>query len=186
MNLVSRAKAILMTPKQEWAAIDSEPLDVTALLTGYVIPLALIGPIARFIGFSIFGFGGILRMSIGWGISQAIVSFILAILGVFVLGWVVNALAPSFGATQNMPQAIKLSAYSMTAAWVAGIFYLIPSLSLLAGIGALYSLYLFYVGLPTLMKSPADKTPAYAVVVIVACIVVYFIVGMITSRVAYI
>ena len=186
MNLVSRAKAILMTPKQEWAAIDSEPLDVTALLTGYVIPLALIGPIARFIGFSVLGFGGILRMSIGWGISQAIASFILAILGVFVLGWVVNALAPNFGATQSMPQAIKLSAYSMTAAWVAGIFYLIPSLSLLAVIGALYSLYLFYVGLPTLMKSPADKTPAYAVVVIIACIVLYVIIGMITSRVGYI
>jgi hypothetical protein len=85
-----------------------------------------------------------------------------------------------------MPQAIKLAAYSMTAELVAGIFYLIPSLSMLAIVGALYSLYLFYVGLPTLMKSPADKTPAYAVVVIVACIVLYFIIGMITSRVAYI
>ena len=185
MNLVSRAKAILMTPKQEWAVIDSEPLDVTSLLTGYVIPLALIGPIARFIGFSVFGFGGFVRLSVGWGISQAIVTFVLAILSVFVLGWVVNALAPNFGATQSMPQAIKLAAYSMTAELIAGIFYLIPSLSVLAIIGALYSLYLFYVGLPILMKSPADKTPAYAVVVIVACIVLYWIIAMITSRVAY-
>lgn len=183
MNLVARAKAILMSPKQEWAAIDTEPLEVSALLAGYVIPLALIGPVARFIGFSVLGFGGLLRMSIGWGISQAIVSFALAIVGVFVLAWVINALAPRFGATQNMPQAIKLSAYSMTAAWVAGIFYIIPSLSLLAAIGGLYSLYLFYVGLPILMKSPADKTPAYAVVVIVSCVVVFIIIGAITSRI---
>ena len=185
MNLVTRAKAILMTPKQEWAAIDSEPLNVAALLTGYVIPLALIGPIARFIGFSIFGFGGLFRLSIGSGISMAIVSFILAIVGVFVLAWVINALAPSFGAKQDMPQAIKLAAYSMTAAWIAGIFYLLPALSMLALIGALYSLYLFYVGLPILMKAPEDKTPGYAIAVIVACIVVFYIIGVITSRMAY-
>lgn len=185
MNLVARAKAILMTPKQEWAAIDTEPLNVTALLTGYVIPLALIGPIARFIGFSVLGFGGLFRLSIGWGISQAILGFILAIVGVFVLAWVINALAPSFGAKKDMQQAIKLSAYSMTAAWIAGIFYLLPALSILALIGALYSLYLFYLGLPILMKSPGDKTPMYAVAVIVACIVVFFIIGSITSRMAY-
>ena len=50
MNLVARAKAILMTPKQEWAAIDAEPLNVSELLIGYVLPLAAIGPIARFMG----------------------------------------------------------------------------------------------------------------------------------------
>jgi len=98
---------------------------------------------------------------------------------------VINALAPSFGAKQDMPQAIKLSAYSMTAAWVAGIFYLLPALWILALVGSIYSLYLFYVGLPILMKSPEDKTPAYAISVIVACIVVYFIIGAVTSRMAY-
>jgi hypothetical protein len=185
MNLVERAKAILMTPKQEWAAIDSEALDVPALLTGYVIPLALIGPIARFIGFSLLGFGGMFRISIGWGISSAIVSFVLAIVGVFVLAWVINALAPTFGATQSMPQAIKLSAYSMTAAWVAGIFYILPALAILALIGAIYSLYLFFVGLPILMKSPADKTPPYAIAVIVASIVLFWVISGITTSVAY-
>jgi len=183
--LVARAKAILMTPKQEWAAIDTEPPNVSALLTGYVIPLALIGPIARFIGFSVLGLGGFFRLSVGTGISQAILGFILAIVGVFILAWVINALAPSFGAKQDMPQAIKLSAYSMTASWVAGIFYLLPALWILALLGSIYSLYLFYVGLPILMKSPADKTPTYAIAVIVACIVVFFIIGTITNRMAY-
>ena len=183
MNLVARAKAILMTPKQEWAVIDGEPLNVAALLTGYVIPLVLIGSIARFIGFSVLG--GYFARSMGSGITIAIVSFILAIVGVFVLAWVINALAPSFGAKQDMPQAIKLAAYSMTASWVAGIFYLLPALAILALIGALYSLYLFYVGLPILMKSPEDKTTGYAVAVIVACIVVFYIIGQITSRMMY-
>lgn len=185
MNLVARAKAILMTPKTEWPVIDQEPLNVSALLTGYVLPLAAIGPIARLIGFSVFGFGGFFRMSIGWGISQAIVTFILAVLGVFVLAWVVNALAPSFGSTQNMSQAIKLSAYSMTAAWVASIFYLLPALAILAAIGGLYSIYLCFIGLPVLMKTPADKVVIYIVVIFIVTIVIYWIIGMIGGRMMY-
>lgn len=185
MNVVARAKAILMTPKQEWAAIDAEPLSVSKLLVGYVLPLAAIGPIATFIGFSIFGIGGILRISIGSGISLAITMFVLAVITVFVLAWVINALAPTFGATQSMPQAIKLSAYSMTAAWVAGIFYILPFLAILALIGALYSLYLFFVGLPVLMKVPADKVVVYTVVIFVACVVLFWVIGMVTSRMTY-
>lgn len=184
MNLIARAKAILVTPKQEWTVIDPEPLNITELLIGYVLPLAAIGPIARFIGFSIFGFGGF-RLSMGWGISQAITSFVLGVIGVFVLAWVINALAPTFGATQSMPQAIKLSAYSMTAAWIAGIFYLLPFLAILALIGALYSLYLFYVGLPVLMKVPADKVVTYAVVIFVACIILFWVVGAVVGRMTY-
>ena len=185
MNLVARAKAILMTPKQEWPVIDTEPLNVRELLLGYVLPLAAIGPIARFLGVSIFGYGGVFRVSIGSAISMAILGFVLAVISVFVMAWVINALAPQFGATQDMSQAIKLSAYSATASWVAGIFYLIPSLWILAAIAGLYSLYLFYLGLPILMKVPADKVVTYLVVIIVSVIVLYWISSVIVGRTFY-
>ena len=179
MNLVARAKAILMTPKQEWPVIDTEPLNVRELLLGYVLPLAAIGPIARFLGVSIFGYGGVFRVSIGSAISMAILGFVLAVISVFVMAWVINALAPQFGATQDMSQAIKLSAYSATASWVAGIFYLVPSLWILAAIAGLYSLYLFYLGLPIVMKTPADKVVTYMVVIIVSVIVLFWITSLI-------
>jgi hypothetical protein len=182
MNLVARAKAILMTPKQEWPVIDTEPLNVRELLIGYVLPLAAIGPIARFIGLSIFGFGGIFRVPVGTALSQAILGFVMAVISVFVVAWVINALAPQFGATQNMQQAIKLSAYSATAGWVASIFYIIPSLWILAAVGGLYSLYLFYLGLPVLMKVPAEKAVPYIVVIVISVIVLYWITGWIAGR----
>jgi hypothetical protein len=182
MNLVARAKGILTNPKAEWAAIDAEPLNLSELLVGYVLPLAAIGPIASIIGWSAFGFGGFFRLSIGTLISHAIVAFILTIVGVFVCAWVINALAPTFGATQSMPQAIKVAAYSSTAAWLAAIFNIYPALAILALVGALYSLYLFFVGLPMLMKAPADKAMTYTIVVIIAVIVIYAVVGAISTR----
>ena len=106
-------------------------------------------------------------------------------MGVFVSAWVINMLAPTFGATQNMPQAIKVSAYSMTAAWVAAAFNIIPALAMLAAIGGLYSLYLLYLGLPMLMKAPTDKAVGYTAVVVIVTIIVYIIAGSISRAVAF-
>jgi hypothetical protein len=184
MSFVERAKGILTNPRQEWAAIDNEPLNVAGLLTGYVLPLAAIGPVASALGWTIFGYGGLLRLSAGAAVAFAITMFIMSIVAVFVCAWVINVLAPTFGATQDMPQAIKVSAYSMTAAWVAGIFNLIPALSPLAMIGGLYSLYLLYVGLPMLMKASADKAMSYTIVVVLVTVVVYIVAGTITRAIA--
>lgn len=185
MNLVSRVKGLLTNPRQEWAAIDAEPLNLSEVLVGYVLPLAAIGPIASVIGWSAFGFGGLFRMSIGSLIAWAIVSYILTIVGVFICAWVINALAPTFGATQDMSQALKVALYFSTAAWVAAVFNIIPVLAILALVGGLYSLYLLFIGLPMLMKAPPDKGTTYTVVTIILVIVVYVIVGSIATRMRY-
>ncbi len=184
MNLVDRAKGILMNPRQEWPVIDAEPLDVSELLTKYVLPLAAIGPIASFIGMTVFGLGGLFRMSVGAALGMAITSFVFSILGIFVTAWIANALAPTFGATPSMPQAIKLAAYSMTAAWIAGIFGLIPALAIVGVVGGLYSLYTLYLGVPIMMKAPQDKALVYTIVIIIVTIVAYVVAGMVTRAVA--
>ena len=185
MNLVARAKGILTNPRQEWAAIDAEPLDLGQLLVGYVLPLAAIGPIASIIGWSAFGLGGLFRPSMGTILSMAITSYVMTVIGVFVLAWVINALAPTFNAEQSMPQAIKVAAYSATAAWVAGVFNIMPALAVVGGLLGLYSLYLCWVGLPILMKAPAEKATTYVIVVIIVLIIVYVLIGLIVGRMFY-
>jgi hypothetical protein len=46
----------------------------------------------------------------------------------------------------------------------------------------LYSLYLLYLGLPVLMKSPREKAMAYTAVVILAAIVLFMVIGVIAGR----
>src|SRR3546814_8308964 len=92
----------------------------------------------------------------------------MAFVGVWVLAWIINALAPTFEATRNPVQAMKVAAYSATAAWVAGVFQIVPSLGWIGAILGLYSLYLLYLGLPILMKAPAAKAMAYTLATIVA------------------
>lgn len=150
-----------------------------------MLPLAAIGPIASIIGWSAFGFGGLFRLSMGTVLGMAITSYVMTVIGMFVLAWVINALAPTFNATQSMPQAIKVAAYSATAAWIAGIFNILPAMAILAAIGGLYSLYLCWVGLPILMKAPPDKATTYVIVVIIVLVLIYVVIGSVVGRAFY-
>ncbi len=184
MNLVERVKRILLTPKTEWEVIDAEPATAAELYTRYIAPLAAIGPIAQLIGYSAFGvsvpFVGTYRVPIGSAITQAIVMYVLTLAGTYVLALIIDALAPTFNGQRSQIQALKLAAYSLTASWVAGVFALIPGLRILTLLG-LYSLYLLYLGLPVLMKTPRDKALGYTVVVIIAAIILSMITGAISA-----
>jgi hypothetical protein len=184
MSLVNRVKGILLTPKQEWSVIDGESASVGSLYAGYIIPLAAIPAIAGFIGLSVLGYnfmGTSMRMSMSSGIQAAIVRYILSLASVYILALLIDALAPSFGGRKNSIAALKVATYSATAAWLAGVFAILPALSVL-GILGLYSLYLLYLGLPVLMKAPDDKALGYTVVVIVCAIVLFAVVAAITNR----
>jgi hypothetical protein len=185
MNLTDRAKKIILQPKQEWQVIATETATTGQLYVSYIIPLAAIGPVASIIGMSLFGitipFLGTYRVPIGTAVTHSILSYVFTLVGIFILGLIINALASSFSGEKNQMQALKVAAYSCTAAWLGGIFSLIPAISILAIIPGIYSLYLLYLGLPVLMKSPQDKALAYTVVVLIAAIVIFVVIGAVSS-----
>lgn len=185
-GVFDRARDILMKPAAEWRQIDGEPATVGSLFVPYALILAALGPIAGLIGGQIFGLSfGLFSWTppLGTAIAMALVGYVISLAMVFVAALVIDALAPSFGGTKNQVQATKVAVYAWTAAWVAGIVSIIPVLAILALVGLIYSLYLLYLGLPILMRVPADKTSGYAVVVILAMIVLYFIVGYIVGQI---
>ena len=175
MDVKTRVKNILLTPKTEWPVIEAEPTPTGTLVSTYVIPLAAIGAVAGFIGGSLVGttvpFLGTYRVPIMTGLVGAVLAFCFAILGVFILAFIINALAPTFGAQKDSDKAFKVAVYSYTPAWIAGALQILPALAILGIIAALYGLYLLYLGLPALMKAPQDKAVPYTAVVVVCAIV---------------
>jgi hypothetical protein len=174
MNLVERIKGILLQPKSEWAKIDPEPGDAGYLISNYVAILAAIAPICTFIGTSLIGVGGV-RIGIGAGLLYAVVYYVLSLIGFFVLGYIIDFLAGTFGARKNLQSAMKVSAYAPTAAWVAGVFNILPALSFLSILG-LYSLYLLYTGIVALMRPASNNALIYTIAVIICAIIVWIII----------
>jgi len=184
MNLVERAKNIILTPATEWETINLESHSTAELYKSYIVLLAAIGPIASFIGMSFIGIGlSFLGASIVGGLSAAVVHYVLSLVGVFLIALLIDALAPTFGGQKNQIQALKVAAFSYTPAWVAGILHLVPGLRILTLLASLYSLYLLYLGLPVLMKTPKERAGGYAIAVVVCGIVLGIVFGAIAAEV---
>jgi hypothetical protein len=188
VSIVDRAKNICLTPITEWPVIAAEPASTQGLVTGYVLPLAAIGAVAGFVGGSIVGrtlpFVGTYRVPFMSGLVLAVFALGMAVVGVFVLSLIINALAPTFGGEQNQIQALKVAVYSYTPAWVAGVLYLVPLLGIFVLFASLYGMYLLYLGLPRLMKCPEDKAIPYTAVVIICAIVLSVVIMGISAMVA--
>jgi hypothetical protein len=183
MALIDRAKNMITTPKTEWAVVAAEEPNQGGMVTGYALPLILLGAVAAFIGYGFIGHSvlGVRFAGVSWGLYQAVMQIIFGLAGVYITSFVVNALAPSFGSQKDAGRAMQLVVYSMTPAWIGGILSIFPPIAWLGMLFGIYSLYLIYLGLPHTMKTPQDKVAIYMIVTIVVLIVVYFIIGAVLA-----
>ena len=176
----NRLKGILLQPGSTWKTIDGEFTKPGKLYKGWVLPLALIGPLAGAMGTLVFGmrFGvvGSYRVPIQNILTLAAIDYVLAVAGVFFLRLIINLFAPTFGSQKNSVQALKVAAYASTPWLVAGVFQLVPQLALVGILVSLYSVYLVFAGVPVVMKPPRDQAMGYAIVAVLAAVVVALIV----------
>ena len=187
-RLFERAKSILLTPRTEWPVIAAEPDTIGGIYTGYIMILAAIPAIKLFLTFSVIGvsmpFAGYYRTGLLAGLTSAVTTYVLALIGTFIVALIVEALAPTFGGQKDRIQALKVVAYSYTAAWIAAIIGIVPGLGLISALaGMIYGLYLLNLGLPFTMKCPPEKSLGYTVVTVVAAIVVSILLGLVVRAV---
>jgi hypothetical protein len=189
-GLLARIKNIVLTPKSEWPVIAPEPTTVSQLYVGYVTPLAVLAALLGFVRMSVLGynsaFGGGFRMPIGSGLTYTLLMFASALIGVFIVGIIINALAPTFSGQRDQRQALKVAAYSLTPAMLSSVLTLSPILAtLLQLLAGLYGIYVLYLGLPVVMQSPQEKSFGYTVSVVI-CTILLGVVFAVLSSVAHI
>ena len=189
MSIVDRATAITLRPNLTWPIIAAEPGPPAAIFTGYVAPLAAIGPIASAIGLSLIGIGiGVLgryREPLVTAIISAVVTYVMILIGVAILTAIASALAPTFGGRKDTLAALKLVGYSYTPAFIAGVLSLIPQLAGLEIIAALWTLYVFYLGAPALLLCTKEKALPYTAACVVCAVVLGVIVGGIIGALGF-
>ncbi|MCR6721155.1 MAG: YIP1 family protein [Chitinophagaceae bacterium] len=185
MNLIDRARNILLTPKPEWEKINQEKADIPSIIFSYILPLAALAAIAAFIGYSFIGeTRGIFKVkSTNLGIYFALRFLLGAVASVFLSAFIIDTLAPTFNAEKNLDKTFQLVAYSYTASLVGGLFAILPAIAIVGLIAGIYGFYLLYLGLPVMKKAPEDKQGAYFVVSVVVIIVSHFVVFYIVERI---
>jgi hypothetical protein len=186
-TIVDRAKNVVMNPQETLEAAKDEQPSMQDLII-YVAIVAVPTLIGIMIGYGAVGVSAFwvpFRVPMHWAVLWGILQYAFSIIGVIVFGYVVNMLAPNFSSRQDQIQATKLVAYAATPGLLAGILYIIPSISILVFLAGLYGLYILYLGIPVFMETPEDKRLIYLIVSIVVYIVIMAVVGWITSTVMW-
>lgn len=184
-GLVARFKGILLSPRSEWPVIAGEQTGAGALVTGYVLPLAAVAAVLSFIRMTVIGirvpFSGAIRVPVTVGLMQAVLTCVMAVVGVGLVALIINLLAPTFGGTRDARHALQTAAYSLTAAFLGSLLSLLPLGTLLSLLAGLYGIYTLYLGLPVVMRSKPDKAAGYTAAVVICTILAGVILGTVIT-----
>jgi Yip1 domain len=183
-GLIERVKNILLTPKSEWIVIAGEPTSLGRLYGGYVAPMAGFAAVMSFMRMSVAGVGlpfggGTIRLPIASGVMSAAVTFILGLLGLFLVGIVINVLAPIFSGVRDQRQALKAAAYALTPAWLGTALTFLPLGALLQFLAGIYGIYVLHLGLPVLMRAGQRNAVGYTATVVVCTLLIGILFGVI-------
>jgi hypothetical protein len=171
MELADRIKGILFEPRDEWPKIAVEPASVQSLYTNWIMILAAVGPVALLVSTH--------------PLQSVVALYLRSLIMTFVLALVVDTLAPSFGGAKDFVASLKLTAYSSTAAWLAGVFYLFGVMGTVLGlVAAIYALYTFFIGAPVLNKAAPDRAAPFTLVFVLCAVVLFFLVRFAFTGVA--
>jgi hypothetical protein len=175
-GLIERVRNIILMPKTEWHVIEAEPTSVGQLYIRYVMPMAAFAAMMSFIRMSVIGvnlpFGGTIRTPMASGLFEAAVTFILGLVGLYLVGLIINMSAPMFSADRNQRQALKTAAYALTPAWLGTALTFLPLGTLLQLIAGIYGIYVLYLGLPVMMRVKRNDASGYTATVVVCTILV--------------
>ncbi|MGB4846175.1 MAG: Yip1 family protein [Ferruginibacter sp.] len=182
MNIIDRVKNILLTPKTEWEVINGETATPQSLLIGYVLPLAIIASAGSLLkGFLFAGTYGLTYF-----IITAAIGFIAAVIAFYITVLIVDMLAPSFGSEKDMGKSAQLVAYSGTPSHIGSLLSFVPVVGWLVSLAAWgYGIYLMYLGIGPLKKTPEDKKVLYMIVAYLIMIVLTFIIIAILGAIIF-
>ena len=182
MNIIERVKNILITPKTEWEVINGETATPQSLLIGYVLPLAIVAAAGSLLKGLLFAgtFG------LKYFILTAVIAFIASVISYYITVIIVDMLAPSFASEKDMGKSAQLVAYSGTPSYVGALLSFIPIVGWLIALAAwAYGVYLMYLGIGPLKKTPEDKKVVYMIVAFLIMIVLYFIIVAILGAILF-
>ncbi|AEH45720.1 protein of unknown function DUF1282 [Thermodesulfatator indicus DSM 15286] len=178
MNLFTRAKNIIFSPKEEWQVIAQENLTLTDLYFNYALIFIFAVFIASSFGLVLFSN---LPMTSNLLARQLILSALMGVGSLFVMAYIVDFLAPRFGGEADILASHKLAVFSSTPGWVGGLLSIFPPAIILGLFLSLYGIYIFYLGVPIIKKIPQEKAVVFTIVVTLITIVFFSLISLLLS-----
>ena len=187
MQRLRRIVFLILRPTAEWDLIAKESTSVDALLRSYILPLALLAPVATVIGMKAFDRDwsptqGYLvpadRIFLAGATTYfSIVGSILVLAGIFAL------IAPLFGATRDYLAALKVATYGSIPVMLAGAVLLLPVMVIVSLAALCHTLFLYWSGAQRVLNVPRGAQAEFVAISIVLLTFVSVLVGAAASAI---
>ena len=177
VQIFRRIIVILIFPRLAWQIIREEKTSTLDLFLGYAAIIVAIPAISKIIGRGIVGVdvnGLPYRMVLSDAIFGGVIQYLLYYIGLILVTIVIHTLARYFiDFDDNFNITAKLVVYSGTALYVAGIFLMVPSISIMY-LFSVYSLYILYRGITVMYDLPPDRGLIFMMMSMIALILAAF------------
>lgn len=180
MTILERVRELVFNPRIAWQSIKEEQITAKQLFFNYAAPLALIPPLASLIGLTLFGIrmpsGVVVRAPFNETLLGGAVAYLFSLLVVWLGALIIKGLAPYFESKADFDGAMKVVVYSLTPAWLVGIFSLVPGLGVLSLLG-LYGIYLLALGFGEILGTPGNKKIWFILIILLLSLIANFIIS---------
>lgn len=155
---------LFFDPHKEWEVIREERCSIGKCYASNVMFLAAIPPVCAYIGSTTVGWkigaGEAIKLTSDSALQIAVAFYLALIVSVFIMGKAIHWMAQTFDTKPELAKCVVLSSYIATPLFVSGIAALYPILwiDMLIGLAAVaYTVYLLYIGIPTVMQIPKEQ-----------------------------
>jgi len=162
--MLSYLPGLLLSPKSTWQAISDDSISVGEAFSQYVVILALIPPIAGFVGTTQvgwqLGFGDPVKLTTGSALVIAVLFYFALLVAIGLVGKAIHWMANTYGAEPTLADCVVLAAGTATPLLLVGVLLFYPVLLLIFLVGLLalaMAVHLLYAGVPIMMKIPEDR-----------------------------
>ena len=176
MQTLRRIVNLVFRPSAEWDVIAGETTTVVALLRSYILPLALLAPIATVIGMRTFDrdwdplHGYLVRSE--HILATGVTTYFATVGSIFVLAVIFALVAPMFGGARDFPSALKVVAYGAVPTMLAGATLLLPMMALVGLLGFAHTLFLLWLGAQRVLNVPAGAGAEFVAISLVLLVFV--------------
>ncbi len=187
METLRRIVYLIFRPKAEWDRIAEEKTSIDTLLRRYILPLALLAPIATTIGMRTFDrewdpVHGYL-VPADQIFTAGVATYFATIGSIFALAAIFVLLAPMFGSPRNYTAALKVATYGSIPVLLAGATLLLPIMAIVGIVGLAHTLFLLSLGVRRVLNVPAGAQTEFIGISIVLLTFVSAVIGAAASSI---
>lgn len=180
--LYHRTKYFIINPGKAWEVVHREERPMKFVRGSFFMPLIILVSVSAFLG-SMFFINTTLKPM--YSVLAAITTFLFLYLGVYASAFIVREIMRALDLGHDFLVAFKLVAYSMAPIFLSlTVSRLFESLLFINVLG-LYGLYIFWIGMETMINPPDHKKLPMIIATVVSMLIILLLLQVILSKLTH-